>query len=121
MAYEDDAPEPEPPQVRRLRVLVTVLMLVLIAGIVIVVAVLVIRLGAWASAGATPVAAKALDLPAGADIVSTGRGEGTVLFVLRDADGGERLHAFDARTGAPLGITDIRRCETPPCTAAPAD
>lgn len=110
MAYDDDDTFEEPPHLRRLRLLVTVLTLVLIGGIVIITAVIVIRLGA-AGEQAKPVAAAEIGLPAGATVITTGRGEGTVLFLLRDAAGAERLHVFDAVTGAALSVTDIAREE----------
>lgn len=108
MAYDDDDAIEEPASLRRLRLLVTVLTVVLIAGIVIIVAVIVIRLGGVAD-GPRAIDAEQIALPAGATIVSTGQGAGTVLFVLKAPDGVERLHVFDAETGERVSVTEITR------------
>lgn len=90
-------------------------MIVLIAGMITVSAALVIRLGlggpttpAPAALG-EPVAAGALTLPVGARIRAVGRAPGEVLLVTQGADGAEHLRAFDAATGAPRSVTEIRR------------
>ena len=104
---EDEAPEPAP--VRRLRLMVSALIFVLIAGVVTVAATLVIRLGAIEPANAPPIAAERLRLPAGEMIVAMGQGGGRVLIATRDAEGVERLRAFDADSGAESSVTLIER------------
>lgn len=110
-AGEDDTPEPAP--VRRLRVLVTTLMIVLIGGMITVAGALVIRLGLTGGSGGTaalaPVSAERLLLPEGAEIRALGRAPGEVLVVTRGPDGAERLHIFDAATGAARSRTPIER------------
>jgi len=106
----DDDDLPEPPQVRRLRLLVTTLMVVLILGMVIVVAAMVVRLGLLnAPAPTVPIAAEALALPQGHEVVSLGRGEGQVLVLTRAPDGTETLRAFDAVTGEQVSATPVTR------------
>lgn len=108
---QDDEDLPEPPQLKRLRWLVTALIVVLIGGVVTVVTTLVIRLGALTGpvGPLPPVSAEALLLPEGAEVLSLGRGPGEVLVLTRDADGEERLRAFDAETGAERSVTAVRR------------
>ena len=108
MFQNQDEDFPEPPQVRRLRLLVSVLMVVLILGTLTIAATIVIRLGFGFGDAAGPVSAEDFALPKG-EILSVGRGSGTVIFVLRDSDGAERLVAFDERTGEPAGATTITR------------
>ncbi len=107
MSYAPEDEE-EPPQVRRLRMLVMVLIVVLILGFVAMVGTIVIRLG-FPDQRPQPIAADALSLPAGHDIIATGQGKGTVHVLLRDPDGSEMLYVFDARTGAELSKTAIIR------------
>ena len=102
MAQHPDDDFPEPAHLRRLRLLVTGLTVVLIVGVLAIAATIVIRLGfgiGEAFSGG-PVRAERFDLPAGAEIVAVGRGSGTVMFVLRSADGTEGLHVFDEASGA---------------------
>jgi hypothetical protein len=109
----DDDDLPEPPHVRRLRLLVTVLMVVLIGGMVVVVVAMVVRLGGLGGPDEAPVpgpvSAEAFSLPAGADVVSLGRGPGEVLIVTRDPAGAETLRVFDAASGAEKSATPIAR------------
>lgn len=105
MTYEPEDEE-EPPQVRRLRLLVMTLIVVLIVGFLVIVGTIVIRLGVFGG-DSGPVTAERFALPAG-EIVATGQGQGTVLFVLRD-EGGERLLIYDAGTGALRSATPIER------------
>ena len=102
--------EEEPPPLRRLRLLVMVLMVVLILGIVTIAATIVIRLGfGGGPPAATAVEAAAFTVPEG-EIVGLGRGEGTVLMVVRGADGVERLYVFDRKTGgAALSVSVMER------------
>lgn len=107
----DDDDFPEPPQVRRLRLLVSSLMVVLILGVLTIAATIVIRVGFGIGEGGGPVTADRFSLPPG-EIVAVGRGSGTVLFVLRDKAGDERLLVFDEETGEPAGAGAIvRRAE----------
>lgn len=103
----DDDDFPEPPHLRRLRWLVIGLTVVLILGVLAIAATIVMRLG-FGFGGAGPVTAERFDLPPG-EIVAVGRGEGTVLFVLRRPDGTETLRVYDARSGAPAGESAISR------------
>ncbi|MEM7239255.1 MAG: DUF6476 family protein, partial [Pseudomonadota bacterium] len=104
----------EPPSLRRLRLLVTVLTSVLIFGMLTMVGVFVIRLGGIGTVSApsvaieVPIAAEAFNLPADAEIVAIGRGQGTVL-ILTEGPEGEVLRAFDATTGAARSTTPIAR------------
>ena len=99
--------EEEAPSVRRLRRLVMALMLVLMLSILTIAATIVIRLGFGGGSG--PVNAESLQVPPG-ELVGMGQGEGTVLFLIRDADGTERLHVFDdSDGGAPISSTIIER------------
>ena len=76
--------------------------MVLIVGVLAIAATIVIRLGfgVGESFSGGPVRAERFALPEGAEIVAVGRGQGTVIFVLRAADGAESLYVFDARSGA---------------------
>lgn len=104
---------PEPPALRRLRWLVSALMVALILGILSVAAVLVIRLGGVSPApfgvDPTPVSAAALSLPGDAEVLAIGRAGVEILVLLRWPDGAERLHAYDARTGALRSATMVER------------
>lgn len=105
---------PEPPTLRRLRLLVTTLMVVLILGMVSIVAVLVIRLGGFGAVGqiatvADPIAADRFALPEGAEVRALGRGPGVVLIWLRQPDGSEMLHEYEAVGGGLRSATPIRR------------
>jgi hypothetical protein len=105
--HEDDD-FPEPPRLRRLRWLVSGLTVALIVGVLAIAATIVIRLGFGIGEATGPVTAERFALPAG-EIVSVGRGSGTVLFVLRLPDGAERLLVFDESTGEPAGASVIAR------------
>ena len=83
-----------------------VLLVVLMLGILTIAATIVIRLGF--GGGAEGVAADGLILPEG-EIISTGQGDGTVLFVVRGEDEKEVLYVFDAQTGARLSDTKVDR------------
>ncbi len=96
--------EEEPPQVRRLRLMAMALMGILIVGFVAMVGTIVIRLGLM---GDGLVEAEAFQLPEGR-IVATGRGDGTVLFVL-EREGAETLLVYDAGSGALESQTPILR------------
>ncbi|MEL6218973.1 MAG: DUF6476 family protein [Pseudomonadota bacterium] len=102
---------PEPPALRRLRLLVSTLMVALIVGILSVAAVLVIRLGGLSPTAPKliPITAERFALPAGAEVQGLGRAGGEVLILLRLADGRERLHAYDAESGALLSNSAIER------------
>jgi len=102
---------PEPPQVRRLRRLVSALMVVMIGAMVVVAVALVLRLGALDGSEPTPgpVSAAEFTLPAGAEVVSLGRGPGEVLILTRDAAGAETLRVFDAGSGAQISATPVGR------------
>jgi Family of unknown function (DUF6476) len=108
--YPDDE-FPEPAHLRRLRWLVTGLTVVLILGVLAIAATIVIRLGFGVGEAFSggPVRAERFALPAGAEIVAVGRGPGTVMFVLRGADGTEALHVYDEATGAPESRSAIMR------------
>jgi hypothetical protein len=105
---EDDA-FPEPPGLRRLRWLVTGLMVALIVGVLSIAATIVIRLGFLGGRDVVPVTAPAFRLPEAQEVLAVGRGQGTVLFLLRAPDGTESLHAFDERTGAPASVSAVTR------------
>ena len=110
MGFHDEDDEfPEPPRLRRLRWLVTGLMVALIVGVLAIAATVVIRLGVLGGRELVPVTAPEFRLPKGHEVVAVGRGEGTVLFLLRAPDGTESLHAFDRRSGAPAGSSDVTR------------
>lgn len=83
-------------------------MVALILGVLSIAATVVIRLGVLGGQ-AVPVSAAQFRLPQDHEIVAVGRGEGTVLFVLRASDGSESLHAFDRRTGEPAGVSAVTR------------
>lgn len=84
-----------------------VMMIVLMAGILTIAATIVIRLGFGGGAQAVPAAA--FSVPKG-KITGLGRGEGTVLMVVRDAEGIEWLHVFDAgKGGKPLSVSRVVR------------
>ena len=101
--------EEEPPVLRRLRLMVMALIVVLMLGILAIAATIVIRLGFGVGDGAAPVAADRFVLPEG-EVTGMGQGEGTVLFLVRGADGVERLVVFDAETGgAPVSTTPVER------------
>ena len=74
-------------------------------------ATIVIRLGfgVGEAFSSGPVDAERFALPAGAEIVAVGRGPGTVMFVLREPEGVEALHVFDASTGARESRSEIKR------------
>lgn len=78
-------------------------------GVLTITAVIVIRLGFLGGSELVPVSASEFVLPEDQEVVAVGRGEGTVLFLMRAADGKETLYSFDRRTGAAAGITPIRR------------
>ncbi|MEM9140797.1 MAG: DUF6476 family protein [Pseudomonadota bacterium] len=107
MRYAPDEDLPEPLHLKRLRWMVMALLVVLMVGILTIAGTIVMRLG-FAGAGPSPVAAEGLILPEG-DILSTGQGEGTVLFVVRRPEGAEVLYVFDADTGAELSATAVER------------
>lgn len=83
----------------------------LIVGVLAIAATIVIRLGfgVGETVGGGRVRAESFALPADAEIVAVGRGPGTVMFVLRAADGAEALHVFDDATGAPESRSAIAR------------
>ena len=100
--------EEEPKSIRRLRQMVMALLVVLMLGILAIAGTIVIRLGLGAGSGG-PVVADQFTLPDG-EVTGIGQGEGTVLFMVRAADGTERLYTFDADAGgAPLSTTVITR------------
>lgn len=105
----EDDDFPEPPRLRRLRWLVSGLMVALIVGVLAIATTIVIRFGFLGGQEVVPLTASELRLPASAEVVAVGRGEGTVLFLLRAPDGSETLHAFDRRTGAPAGVSAVTR------------
>ena len=84
---------------------------VLIVGVLAIAATIVIRLGFGVGEAFSggPVRAERFVLPEAAEIVAVGRGQGTVLFVLRGPDGAEALHVFDAANGAPESRSAIAR------------
>lgn len=84
-------------------------MVALIVGVLAIAATIVIRFGFLGGQGTVPLTAAEFSLPTGQEVVALGRGEGTVLFLLRAPDGTETLHAFDRRTGAPAGISAVTR------------
>ena len=86
--------------------MVMALLIVLMLGILTIAATIVIRLGF--AGGGEGVAAQGITLPEG-EILSTGQGEGTVLFVIRGAGGAEVLYVFDAGTGERLSATGVDR------------
>ncbi len=105
-----DPPEPLP--LRGLRIMVTVLIAVLIVGVITVAVTLVIRLGALESAPkdlGAPIAAEALILPEGENVIALGRGPGEILVFTRGEDGQERLRSFAADTGEERSVTAISR------------
>ena len=108
MAYDDEEFE-EPPHLKRLRLLVSILMVVLMVGILTIAVTIVIRLGFSAPAAPKAVLAEELRVPEGAQITAAGQGSGTVLLVVRMADGAETLLTYDAATGAELSRTPITR------------
>ena len=84
-----------------------VMMVVLMAGILTIAGTIVIRLGL--GGGAEGVAATAFTVPKG-DITGVGRAEGTVMMVIKGADGVERLHVFDAaKGGKALSVSRVDR------------
>ena len=83
-------------------------MVVLIVAVLAIAATIVIRFGLGLG-GTPPLAADRIALPAGMEVVAIGRGEGTILFVLRGPDGAETLRAYDDRTGEPAGASAIGR------------
>lgn len=110
MVYRDEDEEfPEPPRLRRLRWLVTLLTIVLILGVVAIAGTIVIRLGFLGGQRLTPITAPEFVLPEAYEVEAVGRGEGTVLFVLRAPDGAEWLYSFDRQSGGSIGVTPIRR------------
>ncbi len=83
------------------------LMVVLMLAIVAIAATVVIRLGFGLGHGA--VEAGQFTLPEG-EVLSVGRGEGTVLFLVRAEDGVQTLYVFDADDGgAPVSATVVSR------------
>ena len=85
------------------------LMVVLMLAILTIAATIVIRLGFGGGSG--PIAAENFDVPPG-EVVGLGQGEGTALFLIRGADGIERLYVFDAaKGGAPVSTSTVRRTE----------
>jgi len=102
---------PEPPRIRALRRLVTLLTLSAIIGVLVVAATLVIRLGQ----PLTPrfdlraVAADSIAAPEGEAIVAAGAAQGALILVTRDAEGAERLHLYDAASGALIRTVRIAR------------
>ena len=106
MSYAQENEPEDPPHLRRLRRMVMALMVVLMAGIVTIAATIVIRLG-FAGDEAAPVQAAQFAPPPG-EVEAVGRGEGTVLMVIRGADGARILAVFDQRTGgAPPSISTL--------------
>ena len=101
--------EEEVPSLRRLRRLVMALMVVLMLAILAIAATVVIRLGFGVGHGA--VDAAEFNLPAG-QVLSIGRGEDTVLFLIRGDDGAETLYVFDSDDGGvPISTTVVTRTE----------
>lgn len=83
------------------------LMVVLMVGILLIAGTIVIRLGF--DGGAEVVDAENFVLPEG-EVIGMGQGRGTVLFLIRGADGAERLHVFDAaKGGAPVSVSGVSR------------
>lgn len=87
------------------------LTLVLIFGMLTIVGLLVMQLGRIEPAPAAPgpVSAERLTLPAGEAITAIGGTNGQVLIVTEDASGQERLHSFDAESGALQATSLITR------------
>ncbi len=81
-------------------------MVVLILAVLAIAGTIVMRLG-FGLGGTRTLTAEQITLPAGMDVVAIGRGEGTILFVLRAPDGAETVRAFDDRTGEPAGASAI--------------
>ena len=109
--FRDDEDLPEPPQVRRLRLLVSALMVVLIGGMVVVAVAMVMKLGALNGTDnpLAPVSATEFALPAGAEVISLGRGPGEVLILTRDPAGTETLRIFDTGSGVEKSATPVTR------------
>ena len=83
-------------------------MVVLILAVLAIAGTIVMRLGLGLG-GSRTLTAEQITLPAGMDVIAVGRGEGTILFVLRAPDGAETLRAYDDRTGEPAGASAITR------------
>lgn len=95
---------PEPPRLRTLRWLVNTLMITLIVGFAFIVLSLVTGLSRAPAPLALP---KAVELPPDEIARAATLGAGWVAVVTADGTGRERIRVFDARTGAPRGVTDI--------------
>jgi len=106
---------PEPPRIRALRRLVTLLTMSAIIGVLVVAATLVIRLGQPLTVSVAPpldlraVAADSIAAPAGEAIIAAGAAQGALILVTRDAEGAERLHLYDAASGALIRTVRIAR------------
>lgn len=93
----------------------TVLTATLILGVVTIAGAMVLRITAPApapvSAGFDPaqVRAESLSLPPGETVTAAGAAGSALMLVTRSAEGAERLHLFDAATGARLRSLDITR------------
>ena len=119
-AAVSDEDYPEPPRLRALRRLTTALSATLIVGVLVVAGALVIRITSETARGPSlapaDIAAESLTLPAGRQITATGFGDGALLIVTRGGEGEkgeERLHVFDAKSGAPLKELAIERAPEP--------
>ena len=100
----------EVPQLRSLRRLVTALTAVLMLGMLAVAVALIIRISMEPAAKPlSSVGAEAVTLPAGETITAVGTTAAAVTVATTDAGGAERLRMFDPRTGAEIGVVDVKR------------
>ncbi len=117
MAFDDDSEEPLDPAAERLRRKLARLLFVsggiMMLGLIAVFAAIVYRVGALGNDEAAPAAfaapvEAAIDIPAGARIVSAELDGERALLTLQDADGATSLLLVDLATGRTLGRYSLR-------------
>ena len=100
----------EMPQFRTLRRMVTLLTATLTIGVLTIAVTLVIRIASEPPATAlTALDAKAVTLPANAEVFSVGATKSALTIAIKDPDGTERLLTFHPKTGEQVGETIINR------------
>tara|TARA_R110000868_G_scaffold100722_7_gene277145 strand:- start:2473 stop:2760 length:288 start_codon:yes stop_codon:yes gene_type:complete len=92
---------------RGLKALVIGMGVLIVAGVVFLIYAIIDKAGEKTAAGRSGLQAE-VALPAGAEVVETSIGDGTIVLRLRLGDGSGRLLVIDPATGKSLGRIDLK-------------